>query len=496
MLLVFLSTSFAVGILAASLARLPWVIWALWLALPLASLVLFRDHSLRRVNFCVLALLLGALRYTVAIPALDSNSLASLNDRGAITLTGQITEPPDVRDRSTQLRVSIQRVANDGKPRELTGDALVQVPRELEVQYGDVIEFSGEPTTPFESEDFSYKDYLARQGIHSLVRVKGDVRILARGQGNLFFTWLYAFRDRAYQTIVLIFPEPSASLLAGILIGIDSGIPVDLRKAFSQTNTAHIIAISGFNVSIVAGILSQFARRIVGERRAMLFVITGLVAYTFLAGASASVVRAAIMGSLAVIALHYNRQNDTLNALFAAALLMCAVNPHTLWDVGFQLSFLATLGLVLYTDRLTRAFEKFISRVITRFNTSGDGSHVVAEMEMGVQPAEDTHPRAKQIASVLGDTFIVTLAAQITTTPLILLIFHRLSLIGLLTNLLVLPAQAGIVIHAGRIHLPSIFPKPLHRRGFFVMMALVNWVEQVAQSVKNASSLATVQADF
>lgn len=484
MLLVLLSTSFVVGILAASLARLPLLTWALWLALPLASLYLFRDHSHRRANFCVLAFLLGAMRFTIAVPGTDvpaaSLSLASLNERGAITLTGQITEPPDIRDRSTQLRVSMQHVATEEKARDLTGDALVIVPRELEVQYGDVIEFSGEPTTPFETEDFSYKDYLARQGIHSLVRVKGEVKILARGQGNLFFAWLYALRNHAYETVLLIFPEPAASLLAGILLGIDSGIPADLRDAFNRTNTAHIIAISGFNVSIIAGILSQFARRIFGERRTMPIVIGGLIVYTLLAGASASVVRAAIMGSLAVIALHYNRQNDTLNALFAAALVMSALNPYTLWDVGFQLSFLATLGLVLYTEPLKRAFEKFISRLLSHpMSATGDYSPR-SKAERGSKYGGN--PSAKQILNLLSDTFIVTLAAQITTMPLILLIFHRLSLIGLLSNLLVLPAQPPLMIWGGIATILGMIFLPLGQLVGLIAWAFLEWTIVVVQA--------------
>lgn len=137
-------------------------------------------------------------------------------------------------------------------------------------------------------------------------------------------------------------------------------------------------------------------------------------------GASASVLRAAIMGAMSVVARYLNRQNDALNALSAAALLMLFLNPFTLLDMGFQLSFLATLGLILYVTPLSTWFESAFARIL---------------------PNE----RAKQIVNVLNDSFIVTLAAQITSTPLIVFAFHRLSLVGLLTNLIVLPAHAAVM---------------------------------------------------
>ncbi len=246
---------------------------------------------------------------------------------------------------------------------------------------------------------------------------------------------LYSFRERALETIDTILPEPAASLLAGILIGDEAGIPANVRDAFNATNTAHIIAISGFNITIIAGLLAQLARRVVGAKRATLIVILGLVIYTLLVGAGASVVRAAIMGSLSVIAAHYHRPNTALNALAIAALIMSALNPFTLFDVGFQLSFFATLGLILYVAPLTRAFENFYSRF-----TSAE--------------------RAQQIVGAISDTFIVSIAAQITTTPLIAFTFHRLSLIGLFANFLILPAQPAVMIWGGLATMTAMIFQP------------------------------------
>ncbi|MDE3089614.1 MAG: ComEC/Rec2 family competence protein, partial [Chloroflexota bacterium] len=274
-----------------------------------------------------------------------------------------------------------------------------------------------------------------------------------------FFAALYAFRDRALATVYAILPDPAASLLAGILLGFDSGIPRDVSDAFSATNTAHIIAISGFNIAIIAGILSKLTERALAPRSrgmAALVVILGLVAYSLLVGASASVVRAAIMGSLSVLALHYHRPNDALNALAAAALLMLIQNPLTLYDVGFQLSFLATLGLVLYATPLSNWFEKTFTRWMPG-------------------------ARAKQIVGVLNDSFIVTLAAQVTTTPLIVFAFHRLSLIGIITNFIALPVQPAVMIWGGIATLAGMVFLPLGQLLAWIAWAFLEFTIVVVQ---------------
>lgn len=458
MLLVYLAAAWVAGIAAATQFPVPMIVWAGWLILPAGLFLIWRhDHLLRVVHLCLCVFLLAALRTLAAQPSFDGHALASFNDRGALTLVGDVIAPPDVRDRATHVRLAVTRVRAENVWRDVTGVALLQVPRETDVRYGDRVQLYGEPTTPPEFEDFSYKDYLARQGIHSLVRVYGGVMLLAREQGNPFFAALYAFRARALATVYAIFPDPATSLLAGILLGVDSGIPRELRDAFGATNTAHIIAISGFNISIIAGILAKLARRVFGARRATLVVILGLAIYTLLVGASASVVRAAIMGSLTVLALHYNRQNDALNALAVAALLMTAWNPFTLFDLGFQLSFLATLGLVLYTKPLADWFEKNLARVLAT-------------------------ERAKQVVGALSDSVIVTLAAQITTTPLIVFAFHRLSLVGLFANFLILPAQPAVMVLGGLATLTALVVQPIGQVIAWVAWAFVEWTIVVVQA--------------
>ncbi len=459
MLLVYLAAAAAAGILAAQAAALPLPLWAWWLVLPAGLLLIWRRvAALRRLHWCLLLFLLAALRFAAALPSADERSLARLNDAGPVALVGDVVDPPVVRDRVANVRLAVARVRVGREWRDVAGLALVQVARETGVRYGDRLEVYGEPATPFESPDFSYKDYLARQGIYSVVRVYGGVTVLARDQGHPFFAALYAFRDRADATVRALFPEPSASLLAGILLGDEAGIPRDLEEAFRATNTAHIIAISGFNISVIAGLLTALLARLF-RRRGMvtLWVVAGLVVYTLLVGASPSVVRATIMAGLALLARYYGRENDALNALAFAALVMLALDPMVLFDLGFQLSFAATLGLILYVTPLTAWFQGLLIRWLS---------------------AE----RAQQVVGALSDSFIVTLAAQVTTLPLLVFAFHRVSPVALVTNLLVLPAQPAVMVLGGAATLVGMALAPLGQVLAWVAWPFLEWTIRVVEA--------------
>jgi competence protein ComEC len=232
------------GVYLQSMLQAP--AWSLGLALPLPIAVValwWREGRVRLAASCCLFLLLGALRYNAAVPTFDQDDLGYYNDQGAVTVTGVVVEAPDVRGRYVNLKVSARSVEIDGETRDVEGLALVRTGRYPSYSYGDELEIRGSLQTPPESEDFSYKDYLARQGVHSLIDF-GRITVLSRGHGDPFHRIVYALKAHLQETIARLFPEPSASLLTGILLGIETGIPDDLLEDFNATSTTHIIAIS------------------------------------------------------------------------------------------------------------------------------------------------------------------------------------------------------------------------------------------------------------
>ena len=289
--------------------------------------------------------------------------------------------------------------------------------------------------TPPSGEDFSYKDYLARQGILAYVP-DAEVTLLPFTAGDPLLRQIYSFKDTAVARIYRIFPEPEAPLLAGILLGDDNGIPADLQQAYKNTGTAHIIAISGFNIAIIAALFVALFSRLFGRRKGAVAAVIGIVIYTMLVGASASVVRAAIMGGLSIFALQMGRRQNGLNTLAFTAAVMAVVNPNLLWDVGFQLSFAATLGLVLFARPLQDWFTSLLARRL-----KGE--------------------TAAKIAGLAGAYVLFTWAAQLTTLPIIAYQFKSISLVSLIANPFILPVQPAVMVLGGLALILSFIYIPL-----------------------------------
>ena len=451
MFLVYLAVSWLAGIALAKTIDFPWqALPVLGLAAFLA-LLLWRDTGLGKARvqlgaLCALGLILGAGRFLIAVPRFDETSLATYNDIGWVKLEGVVVGEPDEREGYTNLRVRAERLAlPDGVELEADGLVLVKAGRYPRRKYGDRVRVEGLLESPPIFEEFSYREYLARQGVHSLVQ-RAQVTLLAENQANPLLYYIFTFKRRAQSTIARILPEPQAALLTGILLGVETGIPAGLMEDFAATGTTHIIAISGFNITIISGIFAGLAQQLFDKRRAIIVAIAGVVVYTIFVGASAAVLRAALMGILYLWGKRLGRSTFAPVSLAAAAIGMTALNPYTLWDVGFQLSFAATVGLVLYTEPLEEAFERALARITSV-------------------------RQAQKIVALINEALIVTLAAQITTLPIILYYFGRLSLITLVTNFLILPVQSGVMIFGGIAALLGLIYLPLGQ-----MMAWVAWV--------------------
>ncbi len=432
-------------------------IWrCLLLVIPLAGIILWRREPRARLAWiALLAALLGGMRAAAAQPSFDENDLATYNDRGVVTLTGVIDDYPDRRDMFVNLRVRAETLEAGwtAGPTPIEGVALVRADRLTEYRYGDRLEVRGELQAPPEFVTFNYRDYLAGKGVHSIID-RPRIERAARDQGSPIFAVLFTLKDRTHGTIAAILPEPQAALLTGILLGDDAGLPQGVKDDFRVTGASHIIAISGFNFALILGLASVPAVRLFGRRRVFPVLLLAIVAYTALVGASASVVRAAFMGALVLLATYLGRQAWALNSLLIAAILMTLLDPFTLGDAGFQLSFAATLGLVIYTRPIQNAVERGLVRLFSS-------------------------ETAKKIVGVLGDAVLVTLAAQITTLPILVVTFRQVSVLTLIVNALVLPAQTGVMIFGGLALLAGMIFLPIGQIVGWVAWLFLTWTIQV-----------------
>ncbi len=304
----------------------------------------------------------------------------------------------------------VARVTALGTPREGTqrltvvlDDAAatilaVTAPRYPAVEPGDRVRLAGRPAPPPVG---SYGDFLRRTGVVGTLR-SADLAILARVSDAAGF--LERTRRAAGDALARALPEPAAGLAAGILVGLRDRVDRDLAAAFTATGLSHVVAISGWNIALVAGLVgAALAGR--ARRTRSCAILVAIVGYTVLAGASASVVRASAMAGVALLARESGRPGTAAAALgWAVALLVLAV-PASAADVGLQLSAAATAGLIAWSRPLSAVIER----------------------------------RAAWLPGWIREGLGVSLAAQAATLPIVLLAFGRVAPLSPLTNLAVVP---------------------------------------------------------
>jgi competence protein ComEC len=394
---------------------------------------------------CVLTLVTGFLRAGAQplYPCWTPSDLAFHNlapelsfdaEAPRIAVTGIVNRYVSTTESRQRLYVEANSMTKGGIESPITG-ALTLADEDVgDLRYGDPVRVYGVLSTPPVFDDFSWRDYLARQGVHSQMTMASIEHTGGTGAGNPALRVLYGIRSRGEGLINQMLPEPYAALANGMLLGIESNIPDDLMADFNDTSASHVIVISGSNVAIISGVLLALTARFFGRRRASWATLVGIALYAVLVGGEPSVVRAAVMGGLVVLAVGLRRRSTALVSLAAACLMMGLWNPRIEMDVGFQLSVAATAGLILIAPRL---------RPRTVGAPEGAGGDVSANVSVVASGGSGWWSGP---TGFVADSLAVTLAASLAVTPLLLYHFQRLSLIGLLTNLLIVPVQPLILL--------------------------------------------------
>ncbi|MCJ7515486.1 MAG: ComEC family competence protein, partial [Dehalococcoidia bacterium] len=424
MTLAYLSIAWVIGIYLGSRFTLPWgFIFIGLLPLCLIPFLMKYKRQLFLAGFCLLSLFGGFLRFQTSLPVVDEHHLQFYNDKGTITVEGMVCTEPEPGNTASVFRLSADKIQINADCIEASGKALVSVLRYHEYHYGDVLRITGTLETPPQSDDFNYKDYLARQGIYSVINYP-RIEILDTGKGFKPLAWIYSLRNRLSESLSQALPEPQASLAQGILLGLRGNIPDSLNQAFARTGTTHVLAISGINITIVIGMLLAAGIWLFGKRYSIYIWLALLIIwlYALLTGMNAPVVRGAIMGSLFLIAEYLGRQSSALTALTFAAAIMVAIEPQVLWDASFQLSFLAMAGLILISPYLQAWGRK------------------------GVTGAAGKKGTAASLGNFIVDSFAVTLAAMLATWPIIAYYFHIVSFVGLPATFFAVLALPAIII--------------------------------------------------
>jgi len=425
--LVCLGCAWLAGIFLGSVYSLP-LSFILTALIPLSMLIFLRSHAkvIILITLSLLTLLGGIAWYQTSLPVTDENHLHFYNDRGTVSIKGIASADPELKENSIQLQLEAREIYQDQAWHEVSGTALIFIPRYSDYRYGDVLRITGEMETPGQLDGFDYAGYLAHQGIYTTMQFP-EVETLARGEGSKILGWIYSVRKDMSQTLARVLPEPQAGVAQGIVLGIRGNIPEPLASDFSNSGTAHLLAISGLHLSIMAGILVSIGIWLLGRRHYLYiwFAMSIIWLYVFITGMHAPVIRGAIMASLFLTAELLGRQRNTITALVFAAAVMVGIDPQILWTVSFQMSFLAMTGLIFIFPHLRDAGRNLVTAL-------------AGENEKGAAVAG--------IARIATDSFTVSLGAIIAVWPLTASYFGTVSLVGPLATFLALPVLPGIIV--------------------------------------------------
>lgn len=353
------------------------------------------------VGVFVLGISFGVLRFHVSdfiSPAVFESQVDK-----KVTFGGIIVNEPDIREKNQKLTIKVETSGAETK-------ILITTNFEQDFNYGDEVNFSGKLEKPEnfltgQGKNFDYINYLRKDGIFYLVNYP-DVEVISVGHGNKIKSSLISVKNKFLRGVNKVISPPESLLMGGLILGERSAFSDELREKFIDTGTIHVVALSGYNVTIVAEwFMKLFSAIPYGPKNLGIFGgIFMIFLFVLMTGASSTAVRAGIMATLALVARATGRNYDVGRALILAGVIMILLNPYVLvYDVSFQLSFIATIAVIFFTPKI----EKYFLWVTKSFG--------------------------------LRDVVSVTCAAYIFVLPFILYKMGNLSLVALPANILILP---------------------------------------------------------
>lgn len=426
-------------------------------------IVTWQQPKNRFLALCLLVGFFGIVRYQFSFPSDTPDHIQTYADK-KVQLTGYVAVEPDVRIDGARYIVEVTSLAKSEEVKNVKGRVYLKQELYPRFEYGDKLKLTCTLLTPEPIEGktevdrtFRYDRYLARYGVFSICE-KPRAEKIGEGEGSQIFAAILEIKNAVAQKVSLLWHEPQASFMAGLLYGYRGGLGT-LNELFSRTGVTHIVAISGFNITVIATILITICVQLCIRRQLAFWLITfGIILFVLFAGASASVVRAGIMGIIVLLAKQTGRLSRVGNVLILVAVIMVLQNPFVLlWDAGFQLSFLSTLGLVYLSVPIGKIFSQ-------------------APELWGMR-----------------ETLVSTLAAIVATLPLILFQFGRLSIVAPIVNILILWLIPWLMLFGTAAVFFSFIFFPLGQ-----IVAWISWVglQYIIEVVKWFASLRFAMIDL
>ena len=395
--------AFLGGVLVRSFFDIPekWISGVLGLAIGLLIVLFFSVRliphpltpSTTLILLAVLFFLLGTLRFSFFENNIVKDELHNHYGEVLILSGRVVVSEPKPNSARIVLETDLGRLLVVARPYP-------------QYKYGDMLEVKGKIEEPENYAGFDMKKYLAKDKIHSQMIFPeiADGDSVVSSAKNKVLILLFRIREKFERSIKNILPEPQASLADGMLLGREGVLPQDILDAFRNTGTIHILVLSGYNITIVGNALLAFFSFFLPQIFAWSVSIFGILAFTLMTGAEPAAVRAAIMALIGLLALRTGRKALPMLSLLWAAFFMILINPMYLrFDRGFQLSFMATLGLIL----LSGFFQKKFC-VLPKFLGIQEAAAASASAQLFVLPLLISWGNAVSIFSLPANILVVT----------------------------------------------------------------------------------------
>lgn len=410
---VFTSIFFIPGILLGSLCNIPATLFFAGIIGMFLSLIA-KDVKTKKALIALSLLLTGAVYYNYFTQRIKGGIPEHLGN--TVTMIGSVEEEPQVEKHKVSYDVLTMFLVEGKTTRQITGKIRLTVPFEKDSEvyhYKDVVKFIGELKLPAVKRNpggIDYRSYLAQKGI-TAVTFSREIEKVGKLPANPFIKLAISLRRNMLSLYQRSLPQKTSALLAGICLGSKDELPKDTLRLFSDTGLSHVLAVSGLHMAVVYGA----AKRLLDGVRATAGISAAagsliVIFYSFMAGLSPSVMRAAITIIVYLIGQGIGRKADSLNSLGLAATVLLILNPLYAFSVGFQLSFAATLGILLFFKDV----KQFLNR----------------------------------LPGIFRDPLAVVISAQLMVSPFLVYYFNRISVGGFIANLLVVP-MVGIILVTG-----------------------------------------------
>ncbi len=343
----------------------------------------------------------------------------------------------------------------------------------VKLEYGDYITAEGEfeiPDTARNYGGFDYREYLKTKNIYGTIYVKEDIEVLDKGKGNIFGRIVYKVQNSIKKNMGEILPKETSDLCVGILIGIRDDLSEEVEENFKDSNLTHMLAVSGSHITyIILGLTALLSKT--DKRFSKITTILFLIFFMILTGCTASVVRACIMGIIMLISKLVYRKSDIWSNLALSTLIILALNPYTILDIGFQLSYGGTIGIVLLSKRMSEFIKQKINiksaenqKVDIKTDVEKQKKNINNKLQyrkIDIKNLENKKVNTKRnivnkIINYIIDTLVVTFSANIIIIPIMAFQFNTVSLTFWISNLLASPFMGVVVILGFIVYIVSL----------------------------------------